>query len=52
MYEIISTGLCSPCRGNIISSTRSAHKDGARLRPHYRRKSDCGFGYSFCITCI
>ena len=30
MYEIITTGLCSPCRGITISGIGSVQEDDAR----------------------
>ena len=33
MYEIFTTGLCSPCQGNTISGTGSVQEDGAHSRP-------------------
>ena len=52
MEEIITTGLCSPCRGIIISGTGSVQDDDAHWRPCLRRKPTCGFGILFCKTCM
>ena len=52
MKEIFTTGLCSPRRGITIYGTGSVQEDDAHYRPRFRRKSGCGFGRDFCITCI
>ena len=39
MKEIISTGLCSPCRGITISGTGSDREGGTHLRS-FEKKAD------------
>ena len=47
MYENITTGHCSPCRGITVSGTGSVQEDDSHKRPRFRRKPDYGFGIHF-----
>ena len=49
---MISTVLCSPCRGITISGTGSVQEDVAHERPHLEESRIVALTFLFCITYI